>query len=93
MYEILIWSDADGDFIVFRHQKRVIFNTWAEASDFAAGLAAETGEQCRVQFVRNTKKPKKTMKNGRLQRFPAVQFDGEWVRVIATIDSMGRKIK
>ena len=95
MYEILVWDERTGDFIQDRElvtNKVIQYATETEAMARAT-LYVQDGVQARVQFVRNLRRPRKTMKNGRVQRFRAVQFDGEWTRVVATVDSSGKKVK
>ena len=94
MYAILIWNDLEGDFIFFKKDgKRVTTSSWAEANDIAAEVTGSTNQQTRVQFVRNTTRPKKTNRNGRVRRIQTVMFDGERVKLVGVINSKGEKVK
>jgi hypothetical protein len=94
MHGLLIWNDVQGDFIWYRDPNtgKQWLGTEDEAMDLALMFIGR-GTQARTQYVRQIQKTKKVNKNGRLRRWKAVQMDGQWVRVIATVDSNGKKVK
>ena len=95
MYEVLIWDERVGDFTQEREpdtNKVVRFNTETEALLRAASYKDEN-IQAKVQFVRNIQRTRKTMKSGRIQRIRTTEFFGERVKIVATFNSSGKKVK
>jgi hypothetical protein len=96
MYGIAIWNDLQQDFIQYRENgKRVTFATEGEALDVAVRVREKSGQQTKVEFIRNRFANKRTPngKSGRVRRFRAVNFDGEYLKVVAVFNNKGDRIK
>src|SRR5688572_12205704 len=96
MYEVLRWKDDVGDFVQLRDtdNKVRLFEDYNEAARYAAEYI-NSGIQAKVEYVRRQfidKRPRKTMKSGRIKRFQTTVWAGERVKVIP-VNSQGKIIR
>ena len=97
MWTVLIWSDVEDDFIEWKNHRQEVerYEDEYDAITAAFNIKKDTGEQTKVQYIRNVSKRKAKPKHSRasrIQRFHLVKFGNEFVKA-TVVNTKGQVLR